>query len=93
MSIQIGSARRAPGTWRRAFEPLWRACWATYLEEAGDEVLEAAPPFLAWRALVLGCPRFYPDLPGEVRQALLGWAEGILARPRFHPEQAGELFA
>jgi len=85
-------ALQAPGAWPRAFAPLWRACWEAYLAEAGEEVLESAPPFLAWRALVLGCPRFYPDLPGAAREALLGWAERLLGRPRFEPDLVEGLF-
>jgi len=85
-------ALQAPGSWPGAFRPLWRACWEAYLAEAGDGVLEAAPPFLAWRALVLGCPRFYPDLAGEVRHALLAWADRILDRARFDPALVEGLF-
>jgi aminoglycoside phosphotransferase (APT) family kinase protein len=85
-------ALQAPGTWRRAFAPLWSACWEAYLAEAGDGVLEAAPPFLAWRALVLGCPRFYPDLPAATRRALLEWAGRLLDRPRFDPALVEGLF-
>jgi aminoglycoside phosphotransferase (APT) family kinase protein len=85
-------ALQAPGTWPRAFAPLWYACWETYLAEAGEAVLEAAAPFLAWRALVLGCPRFYPDLPAAARGALLGWAERMLDRPRFDPALVEGLF-
>jgi hypothetical protein len=85
-------ALQAPGRWRRAFEPLWVAFWETYLAHAGEGVLEAAPPFLCWRALVLCCPRFYPDLPGDARQALLDWAARVVARDRFDPGLAGELF-
>ena len=85
-------ALQAPGTWPRAFGPLWRACWEAYLAEAGDGVLEAAPPFLAWRALVLGCPGFYPDLPGGTRHALLAWADRMLDRERFDPALVEGLF-
>jgi aminoglycoside phosphotransferase (APT) family kinase protein len=85
-------ALQAPGRWRRAFAPLWVAFWETYLAHAGEAVLEAAPPFLAWRALVLACPRFYPDLPGDLREALLGWAGRVAAHDRFDPALAEELF-
>jgi len=85
-------ALQAPGSWARAFAPLWRVAWGTYLTAAGDGVLDAAPPFLAWRALVLGCPRFYPDLPAAAREALLAWAERLLGRPRFDPDHVEGLF-
>ena len=85
-------ALQAPGRWRRAFAPAWVAFWETYLAHAGEGVLAAAPPFLCWRALVLACPRFYPDLPGDQREALLGWAGRVVARDRFDPALAEELF-
>ncbi|MBK9515999.1 MAG: aminoglycoside phosphotransferase family protein [Anaeromyxobacter sp.] len=85
-------ALQAPGRWRRGFAPLWTAFWETYLSHAGEAVLEAAPPFLAWRALVLCCPRFYPDLPATTREALLAWAGRVAARDRFDPALAAELF-
>jgi aminoglycoside phosphotransferase (APT) family kinase protein len=85
-------ALQAPGSWRRAFEPLWSAFWQEYLAGAGDGALEAAPPFLAWRALVVCCPAFYPDLPAEAREAMLGFAAEALRRDRFDPAQAAELF-
>jgi hypothetical protein len=85
-------ALQAPGRWRRGFAPLWVAFWETYLAHAGEGVLEAAPPFLCWRALVLCCPRFYPDLPGDLRETLLAWADRVAARERFDPALAEELF-
>ena len=85
-------ALQAPGRWRRAFAPCWVAFWETYLSHAGEAVLEAAPPFLGWRSLVLACPRFYPDLPGDQREALLAWAGRGVARDRFDPALAEELF-
>jgi aminoglycoside phosphotransferase (APT) family kinase protein len=84
---------QAPRAWRRGFAPLWRRFWERYLEAAGSRtVLESAPPFLAWRALVLGCPRFYPDLSAAARDALLGLAERALAAAPFDPRSAEALF-
>jgi aminoglycoside phosphotransferase (APT) family kinase protein len=84
---------QAPRAWRRGFAPLWRRLWATYLG-AGDgaAVLESAAPFLAWRALVLGCPRFYPELAAPARDALLSFAERALEAPAFDVDSAEELF-
>jgi hypothetical protein len=39
-------------------------------ESRDDELLDVMPPFLAFRALVIGHPRWYPTLPPEVREAL-----------------------
>ena len=51
-----------------------------------------AAPWLAWRALVIASPRFYPDLPAAAREALLGLAERALGAERFDPGTAEELF-
>jgi aminoglycoside phosphotransferase (APT) family kinase protein len=83
---------QAPAAWPRGFGPLWRAFWATYLEGAGRMALESAAPFLAWRALVLGCPRFYPGLAGPARDSLLGFAERALQAPELDPGAAERLF-
>ncbi|HEY6004876.1 MAG TPA: aminoglycoside phosphotransferase family protein [Anaeromyxobacter sp.] len=85
---------QAPQAWRRGFAPLWRRFWQRYLDASGGgAVLESAAPFLAWRALVLGCPRFYPGLAPPARDALLSFAERALAGPTFDPGSAEDLFA
>lgn len=86
-------ALQAPGTWERGFGPLWRRFWNVYLAGSGDsEIFHTAAPFLAWRALVLACPRFYPDLATGARRALLGLADEALASPCFVPGMVEELF-
>lgn len=85
-------ALQAPGTWERGFCRLWRRFWNVYLSGSGDsDVFHTAAPFLAWRALVLGCPRFYPDLPAEARRRLLGLADEALAAPCFVPGTVEEM--
>ena len=67
--------------WRRGLGPLWRAFLETYLAAVRDEeVHETAPPFLAWRALVVASPRFYPNLSTEARDTLLSLVERVLDR-------------
>ncbi len=79
--------------WGEAFGPLWRAFWETYLSTSRDaELLTCVAPFFAWRALVVCCPRFYPHLSAEARDALLGLAERGLKAERFDPEWAEALF-
>jgi aminoglycoside phosphotransferase (APT) family kinase protein len=85
-------ALQARDAWAPALGPLWRRFWEVYLAAAGREVLRSAAPYLAWRALVLGCPRFYPDLPAAARDALLGLAERALAAEAFEPAWAEDLF-
>jgi len=86
-------ALQAPEAWERGFGRLWRRFWNTYLAGSSDsEIFHTAAPFLAWRALVLGCPRFYPDLGAEARRALLDLAERALEASCFIPGIAEELF-
>jgi hypothetical protein len=57
-----------------------------------DELLACAPPFFAWRALVVCNPRFYPALSERGRDRLLALAERSLDAHRFEPAWAEELF-
>jgi len=83
-----------PGSWRHGLGPLWHEFWATYLERTGDvALLEVAPPYLAWRTLVLANPTWYPAVTAASREALLGLAERALDAGRLDPERAEELFA
>ncbi len=82
-----------PSTWARGFAPLWRRFWEVYLAQSGDEgLLAAAPPWLAWRCLVVASPAFYPNLPAEARDRVLRFAESQLAREALDPAAAEELF-
>jgi hypothetical protein len=86
-------AADAPHAWARGFGPLWRRFWEVYLRESGDPaVLEVAPPWLAWRCLVVSSPRFYPHLPAAARDLLLGLAERALGAGHLDPAWAGEAF-
>ena len=87
-------ALQAPRAWEHGFGPLWRRLWDAYLTHSGDRgVLDTAAPFLAWRALVLGCPRFYPDLHPDARGKLFDLAEKALDAGSFDPAWAEGLFA
>jgi hypothetical protein len=78
-----------PGAWRGGLGRLWHRLWERYLDATGDrEILDVAAPWLAWRALVVSCPTWYPDLPVDGRDALLGWIERVLDAPRFDPSSA-----
>ena len=95
MSINfVFFALEHPEAWRQGLGVLWRRFWRIYLQGSSDvEVLAAAPPFFAWRALVLANPSFYPVLTAASRDRLLGFAERALAASRFDPEMAEDLFA
>ena len=80
-------------SWQDGLGVLWRRFWSTYLTRTRDiELTEVAAPYLAWRALVLCNPRWYPDVAAEVRTRLLDRVEDALVAPRFLPESAEELF-
>lgn len=77
----------APGTWATAFRALLDAFWSAYhLARPDDELAEVAPPFVAWRALVIANPIFYPTMAPELRDAMLSLAERALDAGRFDPE-------
>ncbi len=81
-----------PGAWRGGLGALWHRLWSRYLAESDDDaLLEVAAPWLAWRALVLASPRWYPGLSARGRDALLGWVERALDAPRFEVASADEL--
>jgi len=86
-------ALETEGSWTEGFLPLWKAFWEHYLARTSDEgLLLVAPLYLAWRALVIANPRFYPDLRASTRESLLGLAERALGRGRFDPREAEDLF-
>jgi hypothetical protein len=80
------------GAWRRGLGPLWHRLWTRYLRASNDrELLEVAAPWLAWRALVIANPRWYPRLSAAGRDRLLGWIERVLDARRFDPGTADEV--
>ena len=83
-----------PVTWTAGFAPLWHRWWRRYLDRRDDpEVLDVAPPFFAWRALVVANPVFYPNLSAHGRDLLLGFAEDVLRAGTLDPDWAEDLFA
>jgi hypothetical protein len=82
------SLRRA-GRLEGDFEALWLRFWRRYLEGSGDRgVLEAAAPFIAWRALVMASPVWYPGLEERLRHKLFDFILNVLSAERFDPERA-----
>jgi hypothetical protein len=64
-----------------------------YLRESGDrEILEVLPPFLAFRALVIAHPRWYPDLGVDTRRALVHFARRMMGDTGFDPGDVRALF-
>ncbi len=73
------------------FERLYRDVWERYLERSGDrEMLEVVAPFLAFRALVMANPLWYPALEAAVRHKLLRLIGAVLDAERFEPARAND---
>ena len=49
------------------------------------------PPFFAFRALVIGHPRWYPALDPGTREALFGFARSLMAGGALTPDGVPEL--
>jgi hypothetical protein len=82
-----------PPAWRHALGALWRQWWAAYAAARPDpDLLTVAPPFWAWRTLVVCNPKFYPKLSAAGRARLLEFAEQVLAAEVLDPARAEELF-
>jgi hypothetical protein len=82
-----------PPAWP-ALGALWRQWWAACAAARPDpDLLAVAPPFWAWRTLVVCNPKFYPKLSPAGRAKLLGFAEAVLAAGALDPARAEELFA
>jgi hypothetical protein len=83
----------APAAWKHGLGVLWRHLWHRYLAERPDrELMEVAPPFFAWRALVVANPAFYPRMTAPARDKLLGFATELLDEHALDPRWAEELF-
>jgi hypothetical protein len=81
------SARAGRARVDEPFAGLFRLFVDTYLDASGDgELLDVLPPFLAFRALVLAHPRWYPDLTDATRVALLAFADRMAAPGRREPD-------
>ena len=66
------------------FGTLFRDFLTTYIEASRDhDILDVLPPFLAFRALVIAHPRWYPDLPLGLRTDLAHLATSLATGSRF----------
>ena len=75
------------------FLSLFETFLDAYLAASGDrELLDVLPPFLAFRALVIAHPRWYPNEEEATRRALLEFAKAMAAGARFGPDAARTLF-
>jgi hypothetical protein len=67
-----------------AFADLYTVFWETYLRQRpDDELLTVIQPWLAWRALVLASPQWYPTVDEADRRKLLTLARQVLKLEQF----------
>ena len=79
--------------WLGGLRELWYRFWDKYMAATrDDELLNIAPPYFAWRALVLANPRWYPRLSAPARDGLLGAAEQALHNRRLDPSSVEKVF-
>jgi Phosphotransferase enzyme family len=76
------------------FSYLLRTFIEIYLKASGDsELCEVMPPFLAFRALVIAHPRWYPALPPQIRSVLIQFARRLMTGATFCPGDVNDFFA
>jgi len=73
------------------FRELHARFWENYFTLRLDEELQAViQPWLAWRALVLASPIWYPDLSEDVRLKLLKFARKVLSVKRYDYQKVSQ---
>ena len=81
---------RLEGEFAALFERFWQRYRAALPPREADELLEVAPPFVAWRALVLASPLWYPQISDAHRRLFFNLIERVLEADRFNPEQVND---
>lgn len=83
----VAEALRRRARFDGPLKALFRRFWSRYLLEGGDgEILEVAPPFLAWRGLELAGAARDAELSPQARQTLTSFVRRVIAEPVFDPE-------
>ena len=78
--------------WERGLGAMWHRFWQTYLRARPDpDLFRVAPPFFAWRTLVVCNPKFYPHMTDGTRAELLALASHFLDG-ELDPSAADRLF-
>lgn len=72
------------GELKRPFRQLHDRFWEQYLMLRPDEeIVCVIQPWLAWRALVLASPIWYPTISEEIRRKLLAFAVNVMNTDRY----------
>ena len=73
------------------FKKLHDRFWELYLaQRPDDELASAIQPWLAWRALVLASPTWYPTISEDVRRKLLTFAHRVMSTDRYDCQQVNQ---
>jgi hypothetical protein len=87
-ALRTESSRRLTGP----FATLWRRFFEAYLDATGDDELGLViQPYLAFRALVVASPVWYPTIELPVRAALFRFVDHVLDVERFDHRDADAL--
>ncbi|MBI1372348.1 MAG: phosphotransferase [Phycisphaera sp.] len=82
---------QAHGVLTGAFGALHERLWRRYLDATGDdELLDVAPPFIAFRGLVMASPVWFPDIDEAVRGKMLSLVVAALESERYEPERVND---
>lgn len=80
------------GRFDGALRQLWSRVFESYGKQRSDpELMDVVGPFYAWRALVLACPAWYPEVADAHRDTMLRFAERLLAGETFDPDRVETL--
>jgi hypothetical protein len=86
--LQAGAAAGDPDRVAEPFRSLFTGFLDRYVARSDDrELLDVLPPFLAFRALVIAHPRWYPALADGTRRALLAFAMSMAGPEPFDPSR------
>ncbi|HXH82803.1 MAG TPA: phosphotransferase [Candidatus Tectomicrobia bacterium] len=89
-STEFAVLDRSRGEWGEPADDV-AALGINYLFFGMRKAARTLPPFLAFRAIVLAHPRWYPDLRPAVREDLVRLAQRLAAATRFDPADASWL--
>jgi hypothetical protein len=79
------------GAFDGPFAQLFRIFLNAYMERNEDDgFFEVAPPFYAFRVLVIANPQFYPEDSDANRRKLLDFGHAVLEDERFHVDTIGD---
>lgn len=84
-------ALKDQGIFNGPFAELFHVFTETYVEETRDYgFFDVAPPFFAFRVLVIAHPQFYPHDQAQTRRKLLNFGLSVLEDDAFHMDRIND---